>query len=1316
MATGGSGGNTWSWSGNTPPGMELTPAGVIEGTPTTAGHYSFTVMVVDSSGDSYHETFTLTVNDGTISITPTQLSPAAVNQLYTSVQFQASNGTPPYSWSSTINIPGMKFAAGTSGGLLAGTPTTAATYPFTVTVTDSTGVSASENLTLVVAGTPPPILQFTTGTNLPPAALGIPYSLQFNVTGAANSAQVTYQLTAGSLPSVFYLSPSGLLSGTPSEGGSFGFTVLATDPNSGLTVSKAFNLNVTSNVLLFATPANLDQATVGTFYTLTFAVSGSNDPASVTYAIASDSTSPPGLDLSSAGVLSGTPTEAGTFGFTVVATDPATGLTAGQAFNLNVVCNGSSNALQILGKTDFGRLFTGTSISVTYTACGGTPPYASWTPLSSYFGLSFSNCSGPTCTFGGNPEGSLAGTNQFFGSLIVEDSAGAEAKINFAGEIVTPLQLTAGGTIPPQPAFVGIPFTFTGFTAGIAGGKPPYTCAPSGAPSGSGFTFIAVGDDCLVHAENPTQPGTYQFKVQITDSSGSTPVPVTLTVVVNPSAGAPSANPTNQSRSGGPVLASRGLARGQRVSPTDAAGSSTPSINAGGVIDIAAYQSLLTSGGIMSAYGTNLADGIYQATSTPLPVSLGDVEVTVNGENAALFYVSPGQINFQAPTGWVDYYPLTTPCLQNPPDPATLLPVNCSAPGPPTIMVIRSGVPSATVSVPVSTSASAVLTLPGSVGLATHANGQLITQSAPAQAGESIVFYGSGIGYPTCNANTGFPSGSDCLTNVIPQFTFPDYPGLNENVNVLFAGLTPSAVGLAQFNLQMPTAWAAGALANGSIRMRIGDPTTGQTFNLYLPGGTSSASIALSPPSLSFTAQVGGAAPAGQSISVTSSAPTVPLNYTVTASTSAGGGWLSVSPPGGTTPETVSVTANPAGLAAGAYIGAVTIGGATVSVTFTVTASNTVSSSSPTGTILNRDKVGGTQFCLNVPNGWYTEDNTLITWECNSGGNEQFMQTAAGELRIGGLCVDDYGSGQQGGSVGLWPCQGSANQQWTLQADGHYVGDGGLCLAPDASVPGGGTAVIMTACVAGNQSQLWDGPVPQNGATTTTLTSSLNPSALGQNVTLTATVTPSTATGSVTFREGSTVLGMGALNGGTATLNLTTLSVGTHTLVAEYSEDANHVGSVSTILFQTVNQGTTGTIVNRDTVGGTQFCLNVPNGEYSQGTTLITWVCGTDTNELFTQTAAGELTIGGLCVDAYGGGQQGGSVGLSPCQGGTSQQWTLQADGHYVGDGGLCIAPDALAPGMGTGVIMTACVAGNQSQLWSGPPATLADLRKVAFK
>jgi len=90
------------------------------------------------------------------------------------------------------------------------------------------------------------------------------------------------------------------------------------------------------------------------------------------------------------------------------------------------------------------------------------------------------------------------------------------------------------------------------------------------------------------------------------------------------------------------------------------------------------------------------------------------------------------------------------------------------------------------------------------------------------------------------------------------------------------------------------------------------------------------------------------------------------------------------------------------------------------------------------------------------------------------------------------------------------------------------------------------------------------------GATTVTLTSNKNPAVLGAAVTFTATVSPSTATGSVTFLDGTTSIGSGTLHTGTATLTVTTLSGGGHSITANYSGDSNYLGSTSAPLTQSI--------------------------------------------------------------------------------------------------------------------------------------------------
>ena len=98
-------------------------------------------------------------------------------------------------------------------------------------------------------------------------------------------------------------------------------------------------------------------------------------------------------------------------------------------------------------------------------------------------------------------------------------------------------------------------------------------------------------------------------------------------------------------------------------------------------------------------------------------------------------------------------------------------------------------------------------------------------------------------------------------------------------------------------------------------------------------------------------------------------------------------------------------------------------------------------------------------------------------------------------------------------------------------------------------------------------------------STTTTITSSINPSSFHQSVTFTATVHRAfggAATGTVTFKNGSTVIGTGAVNSsGIATLSTNVLTVGIHSITASYGGDGNFLTSASSPLAQTVNKANT---------------------------------------------------------------------------------------------------------------------------------------------
>ena len=107
----------------------------------------------------------------------------------------------------------------------------------------------------------------------------------------------------------------------------------------------------------------------------------------------------------------------------------------------------------------------------------------------------------------------------------------------------------------------------------------------------------------------------------------------------------------------------------------------------------------------MSVYGSAFADGVYSPSGS-LPNVLGNVQVTVNGQSAPLFYVSLTQINFQAPLNPSAYYPAGTPCLQV--NPSTYYPNGCPAAVPAQVVVYRAGVSSTTASVAVQLTAPTV--------------------------------------------------------------------------------------------------------------------------------------------------------------------------------------------------------------------------------------------------------------------------------------------------------------------------------------------------------------------------------------------------------------------------------------------------------------------------------------------------------------------------------------------------------------------------------------------------------------------------------
>ena len=149
------------------------------------------------------------------------------------------------------------------------------------------------------------------------------------------------------------------------------------------------------------------------------------------------------------------------------------------------------------------------------------------------------------------------------------------------------------------------------------------------------------------------------------------------------------------------------------------------------------------------------------------------------------------------------------------------------------------------------------------------------------------------------------------------------------------------------------------------------------------------------------------------------------------------------------------------------------------------------------------------------------------------------------------------------------------------------VTSGGVTLG-SGPVTAGGTVVITTTVLPTGTDTItasYGGDSNNNPATgtttqtvnkinpTITLASSNNPSTTTQPVTFTATL-PTTVTGTVTFSDGGTPIGAGAVTNGVATVTVPTLTAGTHTITATYNGDTNDNPVTSTALTQTVNKGT----------------------------------------------------------------------------------------------------------------------------------------------
>src|SRR5207302_371046 len=154
--------------------------GILTGTPTTTGTYSFTVTVTDAASSTGTHGYTVTINPA-VSITTTTLPSWTVNQAGYNQTISAMGGTGSSSFAVTSGaLPTGQFLS--TSGVLTGTAVAAGNYTFTVTATDAVGATSSQSYTITIN---PPVA--ITTTTLPSWTANLAYSQTISATGGTGT-------------------------------------------------------------------------------------------------------------------------------------------------------------------------------------------------------------------------------------------------------------------------------------------------------------------------------------------------------------------------------------------------------------------------------------------------------------------------------------------------------------------------------------------------------------------------------------------------------------------------------------------------------------------------------------------------------------------------------------------------------------------------------------------------------------------------------------------------------------------------------------------------------------------------------------------------------------------------------------------------------------------------------------------------------------------------------------------------------------------------------------------------------------------------
>lgn len=461
---------------------------------------------------------TLTISDGggcpAISISPATLPNGTVGTVY-SQTLTASGGQAPYNFIVTSgNLPtGLSLS---TAGLLSGTPTVPNSFSFTVRATDANICGSSRTYTLTIDAVPCPTITISPST-LPNATVGTNYTQVLTASGG--QAPYTFSLLSGALPTGIALSSSGTISGTPTASGTSNFTIRVID-NNGCVVTPSYSLQVEGPTCptITVNPASLPGGTIGTAYNQVISATGGTAPYSFTVLSGS---LPPGVTLATNGTLSGTPSSAGSFTFTVRATDTP-GCTGQRTYTVAITGSGGCGTIS-LNPSVLPNGVVGTAYNQTVIASGGNGSYA--------FGVISGEIPpgivlSPTGTFSGTP--TTAGSYSFV--LAATDSNSCSGSLSYTIVIDEP----GGGcnssiSLSPKVLPLGQEFQVYNQPLTATGGTAPYFFQVTDGGLPEGITLTPEG----VLFGTATLAGDFTFTVLVTDASNCT-LNQTLTVTIIP--------------------------------------------------------------------------------------------------------------------------------------------------------------------------------------------------------------------------------------------------------------------------------------------------------------------------------------------------------------------------------------------------------------------------------------------------------------------------------------------------------------------------------------------------------------------------------------------------------------------------------------------------------------------------------------------------------------------------------------------------------------------------------------------------------------